>query len=349
MDCNWTVVDLLTQLADLSLIDPRKLRMSLLSNYPESLKDVQAIPDVEPEDRNRLICTILKQNSVLMLENMDLVHDNAEALRFPTPKERDDMEAEPIGGFSSVNDEWDVNDLEDGLEMDDLTGTRHDKAMQVSSDENGDDILATTPAENYDSRHNAKARSSDFTSLASLAYHGDPSSPLSPACPAPAAFFGLCGLTNLGNTCYMNAGLQLLNSVHALVTRILSTEFSSLVRSDNPMGWGGEIATGLAAIFKQMWSGISFFSPKHFKSLLGRVNPMFEGYGQHDCQEFLTFVLDALHEDINAGDFNAPRDCDFADPDAVWELHRRRNASFVVDLFHGLYRSKIVCDDCHHR
>lgn len=39
--------------------------------------------------------------------------------------------------------------------------------------------------------------------------------------------------------------------------------------------------------------------PRGFKANLSQFAPQFSGYQQHDSQEFLAFLLDGLHEDIN--------------------------------------------------
>lgn len=39
--------------------------------------------------------------------------------------------------------------------------------------------------------------------------------------------------------------------------------------------------------------------PRGFKARLSQFAPQFSGYQQHDSQEFLAFLLDGLHEDIN--------------------------------------------------
>lgn len=39
--------------------------------------------------------------------------------------------------------------------------------------------------------------------------------------------------------------------------------------------------------------------PKGFKARIAQFAPQFSGYQQHDSQEFLAFLLDGLHEDIN--------------------------------------------------
>jgi ubiquitin C-terminal hydrolase len=39
--------------------------------------------------------------------------------------------------------------------------------------------------------------------------------------------------------------------------------------------------------------------PRGFKTKIAQFAPQFSGYAQHDSQEFLAFLLDGLHEDIN--------------------------------------------------
>ena len=40
-------------------------------------------------------------------------------------------------------------------------------------------------------------------------------------------------------------------------------------------------------------------NPRGFKGRIAQFAPQFSGYQQHDSQEFLAFLLDGLHEDIN--------------------------------------------------
>ena len=40
-------------------------------------------------------------------------------------------------------------------------------------------------------------------------------------------------------------------------------------------------------------------SPRVLKRVVGRFNQMFNGYNQHDAQEFLSVFMDGLHEDLN--------------------------------------------------
>ncbi|XP_004581515.2 ubiquitin carboxyl-terminal hydrolase 4 isoform X2 [Ochotona princeps] len=165
---------------------------------------------------------------------------------------------------------------------------------------------------------------------------------------------GLCGLGNLGNTCFMNSALQCLSNTAPLTDYFLKDEYEAEINRDNPLGMKGEIAEAYAELIKQMWSGRdTHVAPRMFKTQVGRFAPQFSGYQQQDSQELLAFLLDGLHEDLNRvkkKPYLELRDAN-GRPDAVvakeaWENHRLRNDSVIVDTFHGLFKSTLVCPEC---
>ena len=70
--------------------------------------------------------------------------------------------------------------------------------------------------------------------------------------------------------------------------------------STNPFGMGGEIAEQFGFLVKSLWSGqYKHIAPREFKSTIGRFAQQFSGTSQQDSQEFLAFLMDGLHEDLN--------------------------------------------------
>uniref|UniRef100_H2MX15 Ubiquitin carboxyl-terminal hydrolase n=1 Tax=Oryzias latipes TaxID=8090 RepID=H2MX15_ORYLA len=166
---------------------------------------------------------------------------------------------------------------------------------------------------------------------------------------------GVCGLTNLGNTCFMNSALQCLSNTPPLTEYFLQNSYLDELNFTNPLGMKGEIAEAYADVIKQMWSGRHYsVVPRVFKTKVGHFASQFLGYQQHDSQELLSFLLDGLHEDLNRvknKEYIELRDADGRPDQEVageaWRNHRRRNDSVIVDKFHGLFKSTLVCPECH--
>uniref|UniRef100_A0A674EUA1 Ubiquitin carboxyl-terminal hydrolase n=1 Tax=Salmo trutta TaxID=8032 RepID=A0A674EUA1_SALTR len=165
---------------------------------------------------------------------------------------------------------------------------------------------------------------------------------------------GVCGLTNLGNTCFMNSALQCLSNTPPLTEYFLRNAYLEELNFTNPLGMKGEIAEAYADVIKQMWSGRHYsVVPRIFKTKVGHFASQFLGYQQHDSQELLSFLLDGLHEDLNRvknKEYIELRDAagrpDQEVAEEAWRNHRRRNDSVIVDTFHGLFKSTLVCPEC---
>lgn len=172
---------------------------------------------------------------------------------------------------------------------------------------------------------------------------------------------GCVGLTNLGNTCYMNAALQCVRSVEELTKYFLAGEWEKELNKTNVLAHNGEVAASYAQLLKDIYkdSAPGAVAPRQFKNTIGRCASQFSGYGQQDSQEFLGFLLDGLQEDLSRVKkkpyIEKPDSTDemVGDPEAirkmadqVWDITRKRDDSVIADLFTGLYKSTLVCPIC---
>ncbi|KAK0556562.1 ubiquitin-specific protease doa4 [Tilletia horrida] len=171
---------------------------------------------------------------------------------------------------------------------------------------------------------------------------------------------GLTGLKNLGNSCYMNATLQCLSATVPLAEFFLDGRYKKAVNRSNPLGTQGVLAEAFAQLVRVMWSEkYDFVSPVTFREAITRFAPSFRGYEQHDSQEFLVFLLDGLHEDLNyviqkppAVEMTPAREAELETlPQQIasakeWAIYKQRNDSLVVNWFQGQFRNKMTCLTC---
>lgn len=70
-----------------------------------------------------------------------------------------------------------------------------------------------------------------------------------------SSVLGVCGLQNLGNTCFMNSGLQCLSNTVNLTEYFLSNKFFEDINEDNPLGTKGVLVRKYASLIKKLWYG----------------------------------------------------------------------------------------------
>ncbi|KAH8258090.1 hypothetical protein KR038_005666 [Drosophila bunnanda] len=192
---------------------------------------------------------------------------------------------------------------------------------------------------------------------------------------------GVMGLKNHGNTCFMNAVLQCLSHTDILAEYFVLDQYKADLKRRNKInsrkfGTKGELTEQLANVLKALWTckNESDHSTS-FKAVVDRYGTQFRSSTQHDAQEFLFWLLDKVHEDLNTASkrrykslkvgtipswiprsrlthslpCSAQNSYGRSDEVIAAETlanHIRCNNSFVQAVFQAQFRSSLTCPRC---
>ncbi|ULT99585.1 hypothetical protein L3Y34_000702 [Caenorhabditis briggsae] len=176
---------------------------------------------------------------------------------------------------------------------------------------------------------------------------------------------GAVGLVNYGNFCYRNAGIQCLARVSPLTQYLLEDEhLDELKKANTKRRDAVETTIEYAKLLREMWAAKKKnIAPNDFNDAIRMNSDMFECSEQHDCQEFVAFLLDQLHTSMYEANKTLHPPPPAKDPkkeeenheieetdeekaERSWTEYEKQNESLVTQLFTGQLRSRLVCRTC---
>lgn len=112
---------------------------------------------------------------------------------------------------------------------------------------------------------------------------------------------GISGLSNLGNTCYINSCIQILSHTTELNELLDDT---TTIKRINKKIIDGVLLEEWNSLRNLMWSSNCVISPGRFFKMIqltakDKNMELFTGYSQNDINEFFMFILDSFHNALS--------------------------------------------------
>lgn len=174
----------------------------------------------------------------------------------------------------------------------------------------------------------------------------------SPPSVAPfSSEMGYTGLANLGNTCFLNSSLQILNHVYELRTHVHGPRRTAGQSEVSP-------ETALRNEWHElqdlMWSCNGIIAPNKFVNFVQQLaqhkgRDLFTGWAQNDLPEFLLFLIECFHKSLArptqiriSGTQQTDTDRLAVECYRVLQQVYEKEYSEIMELFYGIHVSEIA-------
>ena len=171
--------------------------------------------------------------------------------------------------------------------------------------------------------------------------------------PIPENSHGYTGLVNVGNTCFLNSCIQIINHIYEL-TPVYETVFVKNRKNNIPET---HFFNEWIDLHTMIWQKDGLICPLRFVQIVQQLatiknRHIFTGFSQNDIHEFIHFFIESLHTSISRKiDIviygNAENDTDQLAIKCYNYLQSmyKNEYSEILNIFYGIYVSKIISMD----
>ena len=158
------------------------------------------------------------------------------------------------------------------------------------------------------------------------------------------------GLFNIGKSSYMNATIECLSNIKSLSNNLLQ-KYGYYNIDKQPL-----CVSYSCLLYDLLCTTEKYINPKLFKEIIGKLNPLFEGYHVVDPKDLIFFIIETLHKELCPFSSNNNNEIDFLQQELISQNEQKMlndllkemqsNSTIISNLFYGINRSIMKCIGC---